>query len=391
MRTRPILPKLLLWLCSVNGLATPIATRSKLVARLQNCVTPEQALERVAPHLATFIDSDGALASLLLVRLSRQLAARDNARRRNQNDPPPKLLTSKHQEHVRRSAACLAEGSDISPNLEAVTEGTKAYAAVLRLLGSKVTVEDPLIQFWSSPDSALVSSLEPHHLSGITWAFDTFRLLNMNARFNESLQRAYNDLNLPFRVIPGCMNEIHDLSVEALRSEVNFRADDIRTPSNKLVKERRETAWQGDSSCGPFLYSKKSMPRSDWSPLVAGIRDHLFRTSSEYYDGCLLNLYPNGQSGMRYHIDPDQGTLWDYSTAVVSVGATRRFTFRSLMAEQQPHSFVVMHGDVTHMFGDCQERYQHSVKKADFRNDDSARASLVFKRTWNYDKTAKTK
>lgn len=129
------------------------------------------------------------------------------------------------------------------------------------------------------------------------------------------------------------------------------------------------------------------MPRSDWSPVVKRVRDELHQVTNQYYDGCLLNRYNDGQSGMRYHIDPDQGTLWDYDTTVVSVGATRRFAFRSVndtQDDQRPHNFLVMHGDVTYMFDDCQERFQHAVKKADNRKDNSPRASLVFKRTWNH-------
>ncbi len=116
--------------------------------------------------------------------------------------------------------------------------------------------------------------------------------------------------------------------------------------------------------------------------------------SGMYYDGCLLNLYPDGGSGMRYHSDPDQGVLWDYETAVVSVGATRRFSFRqntvsmeaassscSSQQQQRPHTFVLMHGDVVEMFGDCQSQFQHTVRTADEKYEEAARASLVFKRT----------
>ena len=86
---------------------------------------------------------------------------------------------------------------------------------------------------------------------------------------------------------------------------------------------------------------------------------------------------------MRYHIDPDQGTLWDFDTAVVSVGATRRFAFRGLSHDGPPHTFWVLHGDVTRMVNNCQRRFQHTVKKAEDRKETAARISLVFKRTWN--------
>lgn len=95
---------------------------------------------------------------------------------------------------------------------------------------------------------------------------------------------------------------------------------------------------------------------------------------------------------MRYHIDPDQGVLWGYETAVVSVGATRRFAFRSIAegspsaanpvsTASKPHTYILFNGDVTEMFDDCQERFQHSVKTAENKEERAPRVSLVFKKT----------
>ena len=114
--------------------------------------------------------------------------------------------------------------------------------------------------------------------------------------------------------------------------QVDFGVDEIRTTSNQVVKERRQTAWQGDEGVAPFSYSDKAMRRQPWSPVVQMARDTLSKELDQYYDGCLLNLYHDGGSGMRYHIDPDQGTLWDYETAVISVGGSRRFCFRERTA-----------------------------------------------------------
>ena len=94
---------------------------------------------------------------------------------------------------------------------------------------------------------------------------------------------------------------------------------------------------------------------------------------------------------MRYHSDPDQGSLWGYETVVASVGATRKFAFRPIANEGEigggsnqdcsMHVFTLMHGDLTEMFGECQARFQHTVKNADVKDEKAARASLVFKKT----------
>ena len=110
--------------------------------------------------------------------------------------------------------------------------------------------------------------------------------------------------------------------------------------------------------------------------------------TGETYDCCLLNLYTDGESGMRYHHDPDQGRLWGYETVVVSVGATRKFSFRNIPGStttntntSAPHNFYVLDGDVTEMFADCQQKYQHTVKTSDSRGDNAPRSSLVYKKT----------
>lgn len=371
-------------------------TGSQLVSRLQTCFTADQLLDRVARHLFSSTDPDGSISSLVLVRLSKQLISLDNEQRDTGSAGGSPLLGDIDIDQFGQVVSCLTESNE---NQNSLIEGTKACAILSRLLYRDCLVEDslvnPLASFWHERDcAALASGLEPYQLSGLKWTFATFDFI-MNEKgdgsvsFPSCLQSAYDDLDLPFAILPGYFSNEQDLSVDSLTSQVQFRVDDIRTESNKVVKERRQTAWEGDASVSPFAYAGKSMPRTAWSPVVRKVRDTLYDRTGQYYDGCLLNLYPNGQSGMRYHIDPDQGDLWDYDTAVVSVGATRRFALRSTPPEPQnrdrqtqPHSFAVFHGDVTHMFGECQQRFQHTVKKADNKKEECARSSLVFKRTF---------
>lgn len=353
---------------------SPTATRSQLLAELQRCLTPTDLLDRVGARVSRSIDPDGSLASLVLVRLSKLVISLDNQDRAFVAD-----------ESSTKTLNAIIESlldSDPSSNCESIVEATKACSTFSRISPySPNSTYERLFNFWND-SSDIVSQLEPHHTSGVKWAFDVLTLQS-SAPSPTALDQAYADLNLPFAIIPGCLAGLESLSVDRLTSQVHFRVDDIRTTSNKVVSERRQTAWEGDTGVAPFTYSGKAMPRSDWSPLVVQVRDVVQARTNQYYNGCLLNLYPDGCSGMRYHIDPDQGTLWDYDTAVVSVGASRRFAFRAMSSSTlQPHNFVVMHGDLTYMFGECQSQFQHTVKKADDKTETTPRASLVFKRTW---------
>jgi alkylated DNA repair dioxygenase AlkB len=273
--------------------------------------------------------------------------------------------------------------------------------------------------------------LTPPAMTGLKWAMETFGALHALAGEPQAkrddltsqngipngpndyydlppeFQTAYDGLKIPFEVVPNGLDDTlwTTLTVPSLVAEVDFRADTIQTAATgRSVRERRYTAWQGDDGIAAFAYSGKSMARADWTASVRAVRDRLYHQTDgrrQYYDGCLVNYYPNGESAMRYHRDPDQGTLWDYDTAVVSIGSPRPFSFRRKRCPsfgggdndnghgptalehqevEEIHNFVVFHGDVTHMFADCQARFEHTVKKAGV--PDSPRISLVFKRSF---------
>mmetsp|Transcript_21035 Transcript_21035/g.42328 ORF Transcript_21035/g.42328 Transcript_21035/m.42328 type:complete len:458 (+) Transcript_21035:48-1421(+) len=163
--------------------------------------------------------------------------------------------------------------------------------------------------------------------------------------------------SLPFTLKMGVFD---NLTVDSLLDEVDFKTEQVELQGKKL-SERRQTAWQSSTN-KPFRYSGKVMSPSPFTPLVQEIRDRIFKLTGVPYDCALLNLYPDGTSGMRFHSDPDQGIHWSTNTAVVSVGDTRLFVMREMDDHSKRHQFYVTSGDVLIMHGDCQQRYQHSIR-----------------------------
>ena len=405
--------------------ASSSAIQQPLIAELQRCITLEDVVNRLGPHIDAALPN-GELCSLILVRLSKQLMAMENQNmiaietskdwmmsnlQDNLASVTGNIGLARHSFPQFMSRVILGVTSIDWSNLnrmDALVDGTKACAVIARVLSSydsdltERRIIDPWMQFWNQQGASLVLRMEAYHLSGLVWAWDSFVAASSGERRNmacpKTILDVYNAMHIPFRILPNslyCSNitSVERVTVSSITSEVEFHMDEIRaTGSEDSVAERRLTAWQGDVGVASFAYSGKSMPRKDWAPTIRRIRDHLALTTGQYYDGCLLNLYPDGRSGMRYHQDPDQGTLWDFDTAVVSIGAARRFSFRSLPptaihaskmpSDSKPHNFVVMDGDVTYMFGDCQQKYQHAVKNAEPKHEAAPRISLVFKRTW---------
>ncbi|KAI2496203.1 hypothetical protein MHU86_18298 [Fragilaria crotonensis] len=378
-----------------------------LKARLQKCYTPTDVLNFVTQvDLTRNNDPTGEISSHCLVRLSKQLIHLDNQQRHEGmtdawkstltiNCEPWRKLSTNLEQVIQAIDCNSANLVDASAFVDYHVEGIKSMSVLVRILPAIGTLWVPFLERLQDQTHRIVQvGLEPYQLSGLYWALEALtRHCFGDCRVPVSVRHAHDELGLPFRVRPGCMASIPDFTLENLISQVNYQVDAIQTSSNLVVQERRKTAWEGDDGVAPFAYSGKSMVRNPWSPLVKASRDRLMDVSGIYYDGCLLNLYPDGGSGMRYHSDPDQGVLWDYETAVVSLGATRRFSFRhntasmegasssSSQQQQRPHTFVLMHGDVVEMFGDCQSKFQHTVRTADEKNEEAARASLVFKRT----------
>lgn len=379
-------------------------------------------LTQIGSRLQSRWDVEGTLSSTLLVRLSKQAVSMDNNHRHHSSSSveqqgPPSETTAAWQsssigqdwtwEFLENTIHTLTSASweASSEALDAAVEGTKAASVLARLTTpnrrSSFETWRPLIQKWQTITEKVACDLQPHQLTGLKWSMDCFRCLLDDDVDGEDdateflpphLQRAYDSLDLPFRIRAGSLANIHDLTVSNLAEQVNFQVDTIRTTSKKVVPERRQTAWEGDEGVAPFEYSGKAMLRNSWSPLVKTVREYLKDETGIIYDGCLLNLYPDGGSGMRYHVDPDQGTLWDYHTAVVSVGATRKFALRATTPTttgkpkggnkpSRPHIFTLMQGDCTEMFSDCQSRFQHTIKTAETSDDEAPRSSLVFKKT----------
>mmetsp|Transcript_30557 Transcript_30557/g.46602 ORF Transcript_30557/g.46602 Transcript_30557/m.46602 type:complete len:409 (+) Transcript_30557:153-1379(+) len=371
----------------------PSTPKSNFLQDLQKCYTPEEVLQRVGSHLTPQNDPDARVSSLAMVRLSKMLISKSNSILYDEtnNNQVSFESNTREQESFKQLSAPLSNVISLSSSddHDIIVEGMKAAGVIARIYqlhGIMNTEYANVFRVLANSFRKIPEGMKPHHFSGLLWAFDSLALVDDTITLPDGYMDTYEALTLPFRIHIGMMstlpkNDALELTLEKLKSQVDFQKEEIRTTATgKVVRERRETAWQGDNHVDGFAYSGKVMRRKQFSPVVEHVRNVLYQQTGVLYDCCLLNLYPDGGSGMRYHSDPDQGTLWGFDTAVVSVGASRRFAFRTIDdSEEQPHMFVVMDGDVTEMKDDCQIRYQHTVKPAEIQDEKAPRSSLVFK------------
>jgi len=201
----------------------------------------------------------------------------------------------------------------------------------------------------------------------------------------------YPSLPLPFQFHPNLFDD----------STINKKLDDneIGFKSRKMLPsfstssptvdftERRKTAYLSSdlSITKPWRYGKLVSPL-----LPAPMPSSLLQvsklvtskiSSSPSFDACLANLYPPGSStGMSWHSDPDQGTLFDNFTAVASVGESALFKIRPTLEKTSYNSsnndvvkLCVFGGDVVVMFDDCQKLFEHCIddRKIGLRKESS--------------------
>ena len=126
------------------ALSNSISSKSQFYSNLQKCATPEKVLEAVDAAAPSTLEP--AIASLVLVRLSKQLIVRDNHKRYDTDS----LLSDEQVHGIRLVAARLAAAPLSKTNMEALTEGTKAYSVLLRLIQQPLNDDDVLFEFWKN-------------------------------------------------------------------------------------------------------------------------------------------------------------------------------------------------------------------------------------------------
>jgi alkylated DNA repair dioxygenase AlkB len=95
------------------------------------------------------------------------------------------------------------------------------------------------------------------------------------------------------------------------------------------------------------------------------------------FNSCLLNLYHNGNEGMRWHSDDEESLGKNNNTiASLSFGAERKFSFKHKQTKQTV-SIVLEDGSLLIMKDATQSNWLHSLPKS--KNITQPRINLTFR------------
>jgi alkylated DNA repair dioxygenase AlkB len=185
-------------------------------------------------------------------------------------------------------------------------------------------------------------------------------------------------LSLPFRHIRGVFeeytyNDIYEEYAEFIQS------DRIILENCHEYVERRKTTWVSESG-SIFQYSNKVMTTvaTEMPRYTTQIRNRIRDILGVHFDSVLINIYPDGKSGMHYHSDPLYDE-WTTNSVIVSFGDARTLIYRRLANKEEKYPIEFANGDIVYMFDNCQDLFDHCVKTAKRAEDCGPRLSLVFK------------
>jgi alkylated DNA repair dioxygenase AlkB len=153
---------------------------------------------------------------------------------------------------------------------------------------------------------------------------------------------------------PGIFHPSQD-SFNHLKAACSWQAEEVKV-FGKWHILRRQSAWYGTAD---YRYSGQTKTAQPWIPVLLEIKTQVEALTKDFYQGVLLNYYPDGLVGMGWHTDDERDLAVNAAIASVSFGATRRFDLRHQDGETL--SINLENGSVLIMAGELQRHWKHQV------------------------------
>lgn len=124
----------------------------------------------------------------------------------------------------------------------------------------------------------------------------------------------------------------------------------------------RLQAWYGDENTA-YEYSKLVMQPLQWDTRLEKLKQACERQCNTKFNSALANWYRSGSDSMGMHADNEPELGSQPIIASVSLGQTRRFSFKHLHTKQS-QKIGLEHGSLLVMKGDTQQNWHHGINKS---------------------------
>jgi len=128
------------------------------------------------------------------------------------------------------------------------------------------------------------------------------------------------------------------------------------------VPSPRLSCWIGDPEA-VYIYSGTRFTPHPWPPVLQALRARLTDALGTDFNSVLANLYRDGRDAMGWHSDDEPELGPAPVIASLSLGATRRFLFKSRDGNAHRLALELPHGSLLVMRGATQRRYRHALPR----------------------------
>ena len=152
-----------------------------------------------------------------------------------------------------------------------------------------------------------------------------------------------------------------DALLPVLHARVAWEIHRIRM-FGRWLDSPRLSCWMGDADAH-YRYSGADFLPHPWAPAVLELREQVQQACDGRFNSVLLNRYRDGRDSMGWHSDDEPELGPTPLIASLSLGAPRRFLLRRRDDPAQKFEYLLGHGDLLLMRGQCQRDYQHALPK----------------------------
>jgi alkylated DNA repair dioxygenase AlkB len=126
----------------------------------------------------------------------------------------------------------------------------------------------------------------------------------------------------------------------------------------------------------PYNYSDIVWPENPFPDYLVPVLDRVAERLGYRPNNCLAHYYPGGESTMGFHTDATDDLLPGTGIAVVSLGAERTITFRSMHDRRIQESYLLLGGSLLYMCPEMQLDWKHAILATEHAG---GRISLTFR------------
>ena len=152
-----------------------------------------------------------------------------------------------------------------------------------------------------------------------------------------------------------------DSLMKSLRENIPWECHRIKI-FGREVDSPRLSCWMGDPGAS-YVYSQTRFEPHPWLPELQNLRERLQSEFECKFNSVLANLYRNSQDSMGWHSDDEPELGRQPVIASISLGATRRFSFKAKTEKSKAVHMELPHGSLLLMRGDTQKNYRHALAK----------------------------